>query len=168
MISHMCISSGHTRTQEIRTLHHYHHRHNHYHHGYILTYKLWFPRKEKGQKQISEADVSLSSGSSALDSLTSCAQELWCLETNLTPEIWGPLQNHTKEQYHVFPCLRVSEKRNKHVRPSLWNLLSVLKWLISAPTLSLLNVLTRGEVHVVLSKETKEVQTVLVIKEISP
>ena len=88
-------------------------------------------------------------------------------ENQSNPEILGPLQNHTKEQYHVFPCLRVSAKQNKRTWPSPWNLLAVLKWLISAPTLSLPNILLGVRIHVVLSKETKELQTVLVAKEIS-
>lgn len=45
MISHVH-SQAMTRTQEIRTLHHYHHRHNHYHHGYILTpINCGFPKR---------------------------------------------------------------------------------------------------------------------------
>ena len=58
-------------------------------------------------------------------------------------------------------------KTNMHIH------LHGLSWvyysaLLSAPALSLLNILVWVRIHVLLSKETKEVQTVFVIKEISP
>lgn len=126
-----------------------------------IYFKQWPMVSQKGK----EAETNLgagslclwSTGSSSLDCLAPHAQKLWCPKTNLPMQFQGCSKNHTKEQHHIFPYLRINVlvQHKANAQPSSWNLFGVLKWVASVPTLPLLKALPSVRIHVVLSKEPK-------------